>query len=76
MRNLMKKKRTALFLATIPFLIGFNSGKILFYKVLPESVYTQFDYMSDLRYHSSKITGIALNNMTNNFYTCGYYGKF
>ena len=58
------------------FLIGFNSGKIIFYKVLPESVYTQFDYMADLRYHSSKITGIALNNMTNNFYTCGADGKF
>ena len=58
------------------FLIGFNSGKIIFYKVLPESVFTQFDYMSDLRYHSSKITGIALNNMTNNFYTCGADGKF
>ena len=58
------------------FLIGFNSGKIIFYKVLPESVYTQFDYMSDLRYHSSKVTGIALNNMTNNFYTCGADGKF
>lgn len=26
MRNLMRKKRTALFLATIPFLIGFNSA--------------------------------------------------
>ena len=58
------------------FLIGFNSGKIIFYKVLPESVYTQFDYMSDLKYHSSKVTGIALNNMTNNFYTCGADGKF
>ena len=58
------------------FLIGFNSGKIIFYKVLPESVFTQFDYMADLRYHSSKISGIALNNMTNNFYTCGNDGKF
>jgi hypothetical protein len=58
------------------FLIGFNSGKIIFYKVLPESVYTQFDYMSDLQYHYSKVTGIALNNMTNNFYTCGADGKF
>ena len=58
------------------FLIGFNSGKIIFYKVLPESVFTQFDYMADLKYHSSKISGIALNNMTNNFYTCGNDGKF
>ena len=58
------------------FLIGFNSGKIIFYKVLPESIFTQFDYMADLRYHSSKISGIALNNMTNNFYTCGNDGKF
>ena len=30
------------------FLIGFKSGKIIFYKVLPESIYTQFDYMSEL----------------------------
>ena len=58
------------------FLIGFNSGKIIFYKVLPESVFTQFDYMADLKYHSSKISGIALNNMTNDFYTCGNDGKF
>ena len=58
------------------FLLGFNSGKILFYKVLPESVYTQFDYMSELKYHSSKVSGIALDSNTNNFYTCGDDGKF
>ena len=58
------------------FLIGFNSGKIMLYKVLPESVYTQFDYMSELRYHSSKVSGIALDSNTNNFYTCGDDGKF
>ena len=58
------------------FLIGFNSGKLLFYKVLPESVYTQFDYMSELKYHSSKVSGIALDSNTNTFYTCGDDGKF
>ena len=58
------------------FLIGFNSGKIFFYKELPESVYTQFDYMSELKYHSSKITGIALDSNTNSFYTCADDGKF
>ena len=58
------------------FLIGFNSGKIMFYKVLPESTYTQFDYMSELKYHSSKVSGIALDSNTNNFYTCGDDGKF
>ena len=58
------------------FLIGFNSGKIMFYKELPESTYTQFDYMSELKYHSSKVSGIALDSNTNNFYTCGDEGKF
>ena len=58
------------------FLIGFNSGKIMFYKALPESTYTQFDYMSELKYHSSKVSGIALDSNTNNFYTCGDDGKF
>ena len=58
------------------FLIGFNSGKILFYKVLPESVFSQFDYMSELKYHSSKVSGIALEPNTNNFYTCSDDGKF
>ena len=58
------------------FLIGFNSGKLIFYKVLAESVYTQFDYMSELKYHSSKVSGIALDSNTNNFYTCGDDGKF
>ena len=58
------------------FLIGFNSGRIIFYKVLPESVYTQFDYMSDLKYHSSKVSGLALDSNTNNFYSCSDDGKF
>ena len=58
------------------FLIGFNSGKLIFYKVLAESIYTQFDYMSELKYHSSKVSGIALDSNTNNFYTCGDDGKF
>ena len=58
------------------FLIGFNSGKLLFYKVLPESVYTKFDYMSELKYHSSKVSGIALDCNTNTFYTCGDDGIF
>ena len=58
------------------FLIGFNSGKLIFYKVLSESVYKQFDYMSELKYHSSKVSGIALDSNTNNFYTCGDDGKF
>ena len=58
------------------FLIGFNSGKIIFYKVLPESVYTQFDYMSDLKYHSSKVSGLAFDSNTNNFYSCSDDGKF
>ena len=58
------------------FLIGFNSGRLVFYKVLPESVYSQFDYMSELKYHSNTITGLALNCNTNNFYSCSYDGKF
>ena len=58
------------------FLIGFNSGKIIFYKVLPESVYTQFDYMSELKYHSSKVSGLELDANTNNFYSCSDDGKF
>ena len=58
------------------FLIGFNSGKIIFYKVLPESAYSQFDYMSELKYHSSKVSGITLDSNTNNFYTCSDDGKF
>ena len=58
------------------FLIGFNSGKIIFYKVLPESAFSQFDYMSELKYHSSKVSGITLDSNTNNFYTCSDDGKF
>ena len=58
------------------FLIGFNSGRIIFYKVLSESVYTQFDYMAELKYHSSKVSGISLDPNTNNFYTCSDDGKF
>ena len=58
------------------FLIGFNSGRLVFYKVLPESVYSQFDYMSELKYHSNTITGLALDCKTNNFYSCSYDGKF
>ena len=58
------------------FMIGFNSGKIIFYKILPDSVFTQFDYMAELKYHSSKVTGISIDPNNNNFYTCSDDGKF
>ena len=58
------------------FLIGFNSGKIVFYKVLPESDFSQFDFMAELRYHSNKITGLSIDSKNNIFYSCGYDGKF
>ena len=89
-KNILKIKLEKIFLKYFPditgslfydtktnlFLIGFSSGKIYFYKELPESIYTQFDYMAELKYHSSKVSGIALDSNTNNFYTCGDDGKF
>ena len=56
------------------FIIGFSSGLIIFYKILPESTFTQFDYMSEIKYHSKKVTGLSIFNK--NFFSCSNDGKF
>ena len=63
-------------ISTNIFIIGFSSGLIIFYKILPESDFTHFDYMSELKYHSRKVTGISFDSSTNIFYSCSNDGKF
>ena len=58
------------------FVIGFITGKILFYKISPDSEFSQFDFITEINYHYNNVTGIALNSETGKFYSCGEDGKF
>ena len=58
------------------FIVGFSSGKSIFYKIMPESDFTQFDLMTEVKYHNDKCTGIACDSNTGLFYSCGCDKKF
>lgn len=58
------------------FTVGLYTGRALFYKILAESDYTQFDFMAEIRVHSGKVTGLALDSSTGHFYSCGDDKRF
>ena len=58
------------------FILGLMSGKIILYKIAPDSSYTQFDFIEELKYHSSKVTGVAINPDKNTLYSCDDSGYF
>ena len=58
------------------FLIGLCTGKVLFYKIAPDSNFTQFDFLEELKYHSSKVTGLAINPKNNTLFSCDDSGNF
>ena len=58
------------------FIVGLMSGRVLFYKVAPDSGFTQFDYVEELQYHASKVTGIAINPDNNSLFSCDDSGNF
>ena len=58
------------------FIIGLMSGRVLFYKIAPDSGYTQFDFVEELRYHSGKVTGVAINPNKNTLFSCDDVGNF
>ena len=58
------------------FLLGLMSGRILFYKIAPDSNFTQFDFIEELKYHSSKVTGVAINADKNILFSCDDRGYF
>ena len=58
------------------FIIGLMSGRILFYKIAPDSGFTQFDFIEELKYHSGKVTGVAFNQDNNAFFSCDDVGNF
>ena len=58
------------------FILGFFSGKVLFYKIEPESDFTQFDFLEELKYHPSKVTGLAINPKNNTLFSCDDSGNF
>ena len=58
------------------FALGLMSGKILFYKVAPDSGFSQFDFMEELKCHSGMVTGVALNTENNTFFSCDDTGSF
>ena len=51
--------------------IGLISGKISLFRHFSESEYKQYDYMIDLNYHSSCVTGVAFDSQNGNIYSCG-----
>jgi len=58
------------------FTLGLFSGKVLFYKIAPDSNFTQFDFLEELKYHSSKVTGLAINPKNNTLFSCDDSGNF
>ena len=58
------------------FIIGLMSGRVLFYKIDPNSAFTQFDFIEELKYHTSKVTGIAINPDNNSLFSCDDNGNF
>ena len=58
------------------FILGLMSGRVLFYKIAPDSSFTQFDFIEELKYHSSKVTGIAINPDKNTLFSCDDSGNF
>ena len=58
------------------FILGLMSGRVLFYRVAPHSDFTQFDFVEELKYHSTKVTGLAINPDTNTLFSCDDSGCF
>ena len=58
------------------FILGLMSGRVLFYKVAPDSNFTQFDFIEELKYHSGKVTGVAINPDNNTLFSCDDSGLF
>ena len=58
------------------FVLGFFSGKVLFYNIAPDSNFTQFDFLEELKYHPSQVTGLAINPKNNTLFSCDDSGKF
>ena len=58
------------------FILGLMSGRVLFYKIDPNSDFSQFDFIEELRYHPSSVTGIAINPDNNSLFSCDDNGNF
>ena len=58
------------------FMLGLMSGRVLFYKVAPDSGFSQFDFVEELKYHSSKVTGVAIDPDKNTLFSCDDSGYF
>ena len=58
------------------FVLGLMSGRVLFYKIDPSSGFTQFDFIEELKYHSGKVTGVAINPNNNSLFSCDDNGNF
>ena len=58
------------------FILGLFSGKVLFYKIAPDSNFTQFDFLEELKYHQSQVTGLATNPKNNTLFSCDDSGHF
>lgn len=51
--------------------VGLASGMIVFYKIMPESLFTQYDFMCEHQHHKGKVSGVAYDSKTGYMYSCG-----
>ena len=51
--------------------IGLASGLIVFYKIMSDSMFTQYDFMCEHQHHRGMVTGVAYDSKTGFMYSCG-----
>ena len=56
--------------------IGLDSGKIVFYKLNPDSNFTQYEQYIDFKPHKDKVTGIMYDETTGYIYSVSMDKKF
>ena len=56
--------------------IGLDSGKIVFYKLNPDSNFTQYEPYIDFKAHKDKVTGIMYDNETGYIYSVSADKRF
>lgn len=56
--------------------IGLDTGRIVFYKLNPESSFTQYEPYIDFRPHRARVMGLAYDAKTGYIYSCSSDKKF
>ena len=56
--------------------VGLDNGKIVFYKVNPESNFLQYEELCEVKPHKDRVMGIAFDHKTGYIYSCSSDKKF